>query len=555
MSKKKQPKEVRKQERLRRLVQRREPFAKMFFKRWCLFLLGAVLIGGIGTYGFYQYKKLSVYQEANRYFVSVLSDMQLDAGYMNEIDFIQSAGIDLTKAVNLMVENITGICETSYMLINAETGEQDASSRLAVFFQVIIDEEEGIRMLYSCPAETAEQIYEDYMAADELASTGITAYAESYYLWYSQGFPKVVPAEVVFKDTLGETKKIAGYLPEEGISCPIRTVPEGSTGRMVFYGQGLANQADTLMENYVLERVKGEAVCSYEDEVPALPFGTIGFYFQRETYGGAYYLCGMVIYHMLEDIGYIFVIAYILLFLLATGLAFVFSWRTHTLLKVRYQMEDERRRLTNAMAHDLKSPLMAISGYAENLKDHVHTEKREHYAEAITDSVRYMNGIISNVLDLAKLEEGNIKFEKEPIELMEVARELAKRYQPELEKKKVSLEIKGECRVQGNRQLLTQALDNLISNSVKYTPPVGSIIAEGSGSRFSIQNDSSEQPGVAPEALLQPFVKGDNSRGNLRGSGIGLAIVKSIADLHGFEMNIDCSENRFMVEWKEMQPQ
>ena len=74
--------------------------------------------------------------------------------------------------------------------------------------------------------------------------------------------------------------------------------------------------------------------------------------------------------------------------------------------KTRYDRQEYRRNMTNAMAHDLKTPLMAMSGYAENLPANVHTDKRQQYAEAISENVRRMNGMIEQMLEIDRLETG-----------------------------------------------------------------------------------------------------------------------------------------------------
>lgn len=74
--------------------------------------------------------------------------------------------------------------------------------------------------------------------------------------------------------------------------------------------------------------------------------------------------------------------------------------------KSRYERQEYRRNMTNVMAHDLKTPLMAMSGYAENLLANVHTDKRQQYAEAISENVRKMNGMIEQMLEIDRLETG-----------------------------------------------------------------------------------------------------------------------------------------------------
>lgn len=73
----------------------------------------------------------------------------------------------------------------------------------------------------------------------------------------------------------------------------------------------------------------------------------------------------------------------------------------HKTYRERIRIEEYYRNTTNALAHELKTPLMAISGYAENLRENVHTEKKDHYADAILTNVSHMDRVIVNMLDLA----------------------------------------------------------------------------------------------------------------------------------------------------------
>ena len=225
------------------------------------------------------------------------------------------------------------------------------------------------------------------------------------------------------------------------------------------------------------------------------------------------------------------------------------SWRTAVVYKSHYAMEDYRREITNTMAHDLKSPLMAISGCAEMLSNGCEYEKSRHYADVILANVNYMNGIISNVLELAKLEGGR-KPEPEDIDLRQLEDSLLEKYTEKLSSQRIKYAVTGSGIVSADRMMLSQALDNLLSNAVKYTPDGGSIDISISGDSFTIENDSSEQSSVSDEELWKPFVKGDSARSSEKGSGIGLSIVRSVCDAHGFTTSLARNGGRFAVTIK-----
>lgn len=217
-------------------------------------------------------------------------------------------------------------------------------------------------------------------------------------------------------------------------------------------------------------------------------------------------------------------------------------------LRAGYDMEDYRRTMTNAMAHDLKSPLMAISGYAENLKNNVHTDKKDYYAESIIDNVDYMNSLIANILDLSKVEGKKIKFNKEQIDVKALFDEVLKKYDSRIEEKCLVVNIDGGLSVKGEKQLLLQAFDNIIGNAVKYCDDNSAIEVKLDKKKIIVKNICKKMPSDNVSDLWKPFVKGDNSRSNKSGSGIGLTIVKNILESHGYKMKIAYEENVFKID-------
>lgn len=242
----------------------------------------------------------------------------------------------------------------------------------------------------------------------------------------------------------------------------------------------------------------------------------------------------------------IFIIAVILLSAL---FCFITSKITYAHLKAQYDIEDYRKTLMNTMAHDLKSPLMSISGYAENLKESVHTEKREYYASAIMDNVNHMNHIISDILSLSKTEDGNVVLNKTELNTEELIRECLKKYELQMSGRKLQSAITGSLTLLADKTLFTEALDNLIGNAVKYADKDSEITFTLNKKSIGITNQCSTKIDNTDE-LLKPFVTGNENRSNKGGSGLGLAIAKNIMDLHKFKLNIKCEDKKFHIEIK-----
>lgn len=206
-----------------------------------------------------------------------------------------------------------------------------------------------------------------------------------------------------------------------------------------------------------------------------------------------------------------------------------------------------QRDYTNALAHDLKTPLMAISGYAENLQSNVNPEKQEHYYEAIQSNVHYMNRLITDMLNLAGLQRAEETLSRENVDMRSMTEQAASYYEQELSEKKQQLKIVGSGYMNADSLLLERAIRNLIENAVKYSPVGEAIQIQLEDNSFRITNTGVTLPKEKWEEVFQPFVKGDPARERDSGIGLGLAIVRDIAQLHGFQCRLECTEQATTV--------
>ncbi len=236
----------------------------------------------------------------------------------------------------------------------------------------------------------------------------------------------------------------------------------------------------------------------------------------------------------------------IIFMVICVGIAFLTANNKYRKYCVQYEIDEYRRNMTNALAHDLKSPLTAIYGYAENLKNNVHSEKKDYYADAVLENVQYMNEIITNTLDLAKLEIGDKGLKKEKVDITALAEELYTKYKPQAESRDISFKISGSAVINADRKMMVQAMENLISNAVKYTEDGGEINITADAKSFVISNSCGDVKNT--ESLVRPFEKADQSRSNRKGSGLGLSIVKNIAMLHKFGFETKAENNIFTAK-------
>lgn len=236
----------------------------------------------------------------------------------------------------------------------------------------------------------------------------------------------------------------------------------------------------------------------------------------------------------------------IIFMVICVGIAFLTANNKYRKYCTQYEIDEYRRNMTNALAHDLKSPLTAIYGYAENLKNNVHSEKKDYYADAVLENVQYMNEIITNTLDLAKLEISDKGLKKEKVNITALAEELYAKYRPQAESRDISFKISGKAVVSADRKMMVQAMENLISNAVKYTKDGGEINITADAKSFVISNSCGDVKNT--ESLVRPFEKADQSRSNRSGSGLGLSIVKNIVMLHKFGFETKAENNIFTAK-------
>lgn len=224
--------------------------------------------------------------------------------------------------------------------------------------------------------------------------------------------------------------------------------------------------------------------------------------------------------------------------------ALLLSWRQNVINKSRYAFEDYQKALINNLAHDLKTPLTAIGGYTENAKKLLENGVSEQiipFLDAISENVFYTDTIVNRTLELNHL--NKIKeVKKSAVQVHKIIETSLEKYSLILDEKHISVELNDEFEIMADPDTIKSAIENLISNAVKYTVENGRIIVKADKKSVSIMNDTAQN--IDTKDLTMPFVKGDKSR-NEKSSGIGLAIVKNAAELNRLKLTISSSENKF----------
>lgn len=204
-------------------------------------------------------------------------------------------------------------------------------------------------------------------------------------------------------------------------------------------------------------------------------------------------------------------------------------------------LEATRRDLTNAMAHELKTPLGIIRNFAENLIEHNMEEKRDYYLAQIIGQTEEMDHLVADMIEIAKLDSEELALKKETVSLAELIREQMERFAPLIEEKNLQVQyrVEADLQIDGDREYLAKAVWNLLSNAVEYNVPDGRIIVAVKEGWCSIENTGAHLSEDQIMHAFDLFYTGDKSRGKMeRHMGLGLFLAKKIFGLHGVELMI-----------------
>jgi len=211
--------------------------------------------------------------------------------------------------------------------------------------------------------------------------------------------------------------------------------------------------------------------------------------------------------------------------------------------------ERMRRDLIGNISHDLRSPLASVQGYLETmvLKDSQLTaEERRTFLEVSLRNTANLQRLVEELFELAKLDARQVQLRQEPLQIAELAQDVALKLAPEAQAAGVSLTVEpgGDLPlVTGDVGLIERVLTNLIENALRFTPEGGAVRAildgEPRAVRVTVADTGS---GIMPEDLphvFERFYRADKSRDRAAGgAGLGLAIARQIVELHGSSLEV-----------------
>ncbi|MDW8318073.1 MAG: HAMP domain-containing sensor histidine kinase [Anaerolineae bacterium] len=210
------------------------------------------------------------------------------------------------------------------------------------------------------------------------------------------------------------------------------------------------------------------------------------------------------------------------------------------------RLDEVRSQFVSAVAHELRTPLAAVIGYADVLLEELAgpmQPQQQAYVRTIQEAARRLLRITNDLLDAARLEAGKLELVLQPEELEPLVRSVVEELRPEWQAK--GLEVAIRCPPDlpvalVDRFRMHQILANLVNNAVKYTPPGGRVVVSAAvydDPDFLHLTVTDTGVGMSPEDQLQAFNLFYRARSaesaRVAGTGVGLYIVRSLVELHG----------------------
>src|SRR5262245_47103037 len=208
------------------------------------------------------------------------------------------------------------------------------------------------------------------------------------------------------------------------------------------------------------------------------------------------------------------------------------------------------------VSHELRTPLTAIKGAVDLLLREVPgplNENQTHHLSRVRSNTQHLAGLINDLFDLSKIEEGKIELDAGRVSLGGLLHEVMETVKPMAAEKSVLLEVdvpEPLVLVWADRDKVTQVLMNLIGNAIKFTPSDGKIGVSTANDRrgwvrVSIRDGGPGVPASEQEEIFEKFYQVTQDGGpKPKGTGLGLAISKSLVELHGGTIWVESQEGR-----------
>ncbi len=205
--------------------------------------------------------------------------------------------------------------------------------------------------------------------------------------------------------------------------------------------------------------------------------------------------------------------------------------------ELRAEAEEMRSSLLSSVSHDLRTPIATVLGTASTLLDAgdlLPDEQRRELLASIRDEASRLARLVGNLLDMTRVEAGNLEVKKEWVPLEEVLGVVLNRFEARLADREVAVDVPSDVLARIDPVLFEQVLVNLVENALKYTPPRSPIAiraaTEDGAVTLTIADRGPGIPRGSESRIFEKFVRASGTHG---GVGLGLAICRGIVQAHG----------------------
>jgi len=218
------------------------------------------------------------------------------------------------------------------------------------------------------------------------------------------------------------------------------------------------------------------------------------------------------------------------------------------------ELEKLRDSLTHMVAHDMKSPLLAVQLSLDVLRFSLPREDAgiTEILETARASLNSVVQMITQMIDVSRLEAGQLLLERAPADLGEIAEEMLAKHRPLATERKLALDAPAPVTAEIDADLIRRVLANLVGNAIKFTRSTGhvtvSVRADGAVARVEVRDDG---PGIAPELhakIFEKFGQVQDHKAHL-GSGLGLTFCKMAIEAHGGAIGVLSTQGSGSTFW------
>ena len=212
----------------------------------------------------------------------------------------------------------------------------------------------------------------------------------------------------------------------------------------------------------------------------------------------------------------------------------------------------------SSVSHELRTPLTSITGYVELLREDEESPARREYLQIIERNAERLIDLVSDILFAARLQDGRLLLDLHPVDVNQLVSQAVAEARPRAEQARVAVTVRtdGPVLVHGESARLSQLLDNLISNAIKFTPVGGDVeialTRVGTMLRIDVSDTGIGISAEDTERLFQRFFRSQSAlEREIQGTGLGLYISKAIVEAHGGRIGVSSEEGKgatFVVE-------